>query len=127
MFFIGYNKTRMIPFNNRFHGHSSLNYVYKNGQVFRSRFATLKFSSNKHRSKSRLAVVVGKKVIKNAVSRNRIRRRVYEYLRLKMPEFNQNYDLIIIVSSSELMTMPADEFVAQMDQLMNQAQLYKTV
>lgn len=116
----------MIPFNNRFHGHSSLNYVYRNGQVIRSRFATLKFSPNTKRSKSRLAVVVGKKVIKSAVARNRIRRRAYEYLRLKMPEFSQNYDLIIIVSSSELMTMPADEFANQMDQLMNQAKLYKT-
>ena len=117
----------MIPFNNRFHGHSSLNYVYRNGQVFRSRFATLKFSPNTKRDKSRIAVVVGKKVIKSAVSRNRIRRRTYEHIRLKMSRFNKNYDLIIIVSSSELMTMPAAEFTVQIDQLLDQAKLYKTV
>jgi len=117
----------MIPFNNRFHGHSSLNYVYKNGQVFRSRFATLKFSPNTKRAKSRIAVVVGKKVIKSAVSRNRIRRRTYEHIRQKMPLFNKNYDLIIIVSLSELMTMPAAEFTVQIDQLLDQAKLYKTV
>ena len=76
---------------------------------------------------SRIAVVVGKKVIKSAVSRNRIRRRTYEYIRQKMPQFNNNYDLIIIVSSSELMTMPAPEFTAQIDQLLDQAKLYKTV
>jgi ribonuclease P protein component len=117
----------MIPFNNRFHGHSSLNYVYRNGQVFRSRFATLKFSPNTKRDKSRIAVVVGKKVIKSAVSRNRIRRRIYEHIRLKMPKFDKSYDLIIIVTSSELMTMPASDHAVQIDQLLDQAKLYKTV
>ena len=116
----------MIPFNNRFHGHSSLNYVYRNGQVVRSRFATLKFTPNKKRTNSRIAAVVGKKVIKSAVSRNRIRRRIYEYVRLKMPQFDNNYDLVIIVSSSELMTMSPQDFATQMDQLLDQAKLYKT-
>jgi ribonuclease P protein component len=115
----------MIPFANRFHGHNSLRYVYKNGQIIRSRLATLKYNTNPNRKKTRIAVVVSKKVIKSAVSRNRIRRRLYEYLRLQMPRLNQNFDIVIIVTSSELMTMPYDSFVTQIDQLMSQSNLYK--
>ena len=70
----------MIPFKNRFHGHSSLSYVYKNGTAIRSKFMTLKYATNKHRKDSRIAVVVSKKVLKSAVRRNRIRRCVYEYI-----------------------------------------------
>ncbi len=115
----------MIPFANRFHGHNSLRYVYKNGQIIRSRFATLKYSNNPNRKKNRIAVVVSKKVIKSAVSRNRIRRRLYEHIRLQMPRFNQNFDVVFIVTSSELMTMPSSELAAQIDQLMSQSDLYK--
>lgn len=115
----------MISFTNRFHGHNSLRYVYKNGQIIRSRLATLKYSTNPNRKKTRIAVVVSKKVIKSAVSRNRIRRRLYEYLRLQLPQLSQNFDIVIIVTSSELMTMPSSEFTTQINQLMSQSNLYK--
>lgn len=114
----------MIPFSYRFHGHNSLRYVYKNGQVVRSRFATLKSSTNKHRKLSRIAVVISKKVLKSAVLRNRVRRRVYEYIRQQMPRLNDNYDLVVIVTASELLTMPADELTTQLEQLFVQAGLY---
>jgi ribonuclease P protein component len=116
----------MIPFANRFHGHNSLRYVYKNGQVVRSRLATLKFSTNPNRKVSRIAVVVSKKVIKSAVGRNRIRRRVYEHLRLQIPRLGQNFDLVIIITSSEFLTMPGDELATQIGQLLDQSGLYKT-
>lgn len=116
----------MIPFLNRFHGHNSLRYVYKNGVVVRSRYATIKTIPNKQRSHPRIAVVVSKKVLKSAVYRNRIRRRIYEYTRLQMPRFTQNFDIVIIVTSSELMTMPAGELAQQFDQLFEQSNLYKT-
>jgi len=115
----------MIPFSNRFHGHNSLRYVYKNGQVVRSRMATLKFNSNSNRTKSRIAVVVSKKVIKSAVSRNRIRRRIYEYVRQQIPRLAQNFDIVIIVTSSEFLTMPAVELSSQIDQLLGRSGLYK--
>ena len=61
----------MIPFSYRFHGHNSLRYVYKNGQAVRSRLATLKSSPNPHRKKSRIAVVVGKKVLKRIIQEDK--------------------------------------------------------
>lgn len=116
----------MIPFKNRFHGHSSLKYVYKNGAVVRSRFATLKSSNNSRRKDSRIAVVVGKKIIKSAVSRNRIRRRVYEYIREQLPRFAHVTDVVVIVSSSELLNMPSSELGSEIEALFEESALYKT-
>ena len=115
----------MIPLLYRFHGHNSLRYVYTNGKAIRSRLATVKSVSNKHRHYSRIAVVVSKKVIKSAVSRNRIRRRIYEHLRLQLPRFVGVFDVVVIVTSSEFLTMPAPEVVEQLDQLLDQTDLYK--
>ncbi len=111
----------MIPFENRFHGHKSLAYVYKNGEAVRSRLLILRFISNKHRSKSRVAVVVSKKVMKSAVRRNRIRRRIYEYIRLRLPEISGIYDMSFIVTSGELLSIEHSELTNQIDQLIDQA------
>lgn len=116
----------MIPFSNRFHGHSSLGFVYKNGQAVRSHFATLKSSTNPHRTQSRVAVVVGKKVLKSAVGRNRIRRRIYEHIRRQIPRFKSNFDIVVIVTSSEFLTMSASDLSNQIEDLFNRAGLYKT-
>jgi ribonuclease P protein component len=111
----------MIPFTNRFHGHSSLNYVYKNGQAVRSHAVTVKYVPNKHRDNSRVAVVISKKTLKSAVRRNRIRRRIYEYVRTKLPELKMVYDIAIIVTSSDFIDMTHPEMSQQFDQLFTQA------
>lgn len=115
----------MIPFANRFHGHNSLRFLYKNGQAVRSRFATLKSIKSPNRSKPRVAVVVAKKIHKSAVGRNRIRRRIYECIRQQMSKIDQSLDVVIIVSSSEMLTMPSAELELQMEELFKQAGLYK--
>lgn len=116
----------MIPFSYRFHGHNSLRYVYKNGQAVRTHFATLKSTPNPHRDKPRIAVVVGKKILKSSVGRNRIRRRIYEYIRQQIPRFSQNFDIVVIISSSEFLTMPASDLTAQIEDLFVRSGLYKT-
>lgn len=116
----------MIPFALRFHGHNSLRYVYKNGKAIRTHFATLKSSTNPHRKNPRIAVVVGKKVLKSSVGRNRIRRRIYEYIRQQIPRFSQNFDIVVIVSSSEFLTMPSADLVNQIEDLFVRSDLYKT-
>jgi len=113
----------MIPFKNRFHGHNSLRYVYKNGQAVRCRLLTIKLISNPHRKESRIAVVISKKVLKSAVRRNRIRRRIYEYARIKMASLKKPYDIVFIISSSELLTMPYADIVKQLDQLFEQTEI----
>lgn len=52
---------------------------------------------NKRRDGSRLAVVVSKKVAKSAVTRNRIRRRLYEAVRKNWARIPKQQDIAIIV------------------------------
>lgn len=109
----------------RFHGHNSLRYVYSNGKAVRSQLFTVKYVLNSHRSHPRFSVVVSKKVIKSAVGRNRIRRRLYEYLRLNTNRLNETYDIVIICTSGELRTLPYDQITEQLNLLFEKAAVYK--
>ena len=99
----------MLASTNRFHGHGSLRYVYKNGKAIRGHYVTIKYAANSRRSTPRVAVVISKKVLKSAVGRNRVRRRIYESLRQ-----NTNLaalggcDIVYIVTSPEVRVMPAE-------------------
>jgi len=115
----------MIPFKNRFHGHNSLTYVYKNGQAVRSHFMTIKYTSNSHRQNSRVAVVISKKTLKSAVRRNVIRRRIYEYIRIKLPTLNKVYDIAIIVTASDFINLTHQEMSEQINQLLKQSGIQK--
>lgn len=115
----------MIKFNNRFHGHSSLSYVYKNGDVVRSHLATIKVIKNEKRKNSRVAVVISKKVMKSAVRRNLIRRRVYEIIRPDLPRLKYIYDIVIIISSGEAYTTTYDDLSKQINTLLKQVGVKK--
>lgn len=99
----------MIPYKYRFHGHSSLRYVYKNGDTHRSQFFHLRYSKNPRRKTPRIAVVVSKKVYKGAVGRNRIRRRLYELFRDQLPHMSGGIDIVCIVTHPSVRTMGAEE------------------
>ncbi len=114
----------MLSVIHRFHGHGSLRYVYKNGQAIRSHLITVKYVKNPHRSHSRFAVVVSKKVHKSAVGRNRIRRRIYEVVRQELPSISSPHDIVLLVFSSEILTLPSDELTEIVRQLFRQADLY---
>ena len=115
----------MLSIAHRFHGHGSLRYVYKNGQAIRTHLVTVKYVKNSHRKHSRFAVVVSKKVHKSAVGRNRIRRRIYEIVRQELPNIVSPHDVVLLVFSSEVITMPQEELVALVRQLFSDAHLYK--
>jgi len=99
----------MIAQKHRFHGYGSLNYLYRNGQTVRGPICSLKYINNPKRKTYRLAVVVSKKVSKSAVLRNRIRRRIYESVRLIEDKINQPYDLVITVFHDQLAEMDIAE------------------
>ena len=110
----------------RFHGHNSLRYVYSNGKAQRSQLFTVKYVPNARRKHPRFSIVVSKKVIKSAVGRNRIRRRLYEYVRLNMDRLDGVYDIVIICTSAELRVLPYSQIAEQLDVLFTKAALYKT-
>lgn len=98
----------MIARKHRFHGRGSLRYVYSHGRTVRSPWCALRFSANPHRQTYRAAVVVSKKNNKSAVVRNRIRRRIYEAIRLYTPE-TCALDMVVTVYSDRLADIPAEE------------------
>jgi ribonuclease P protein component len=111
----------MIAKINRFHGHGSLRYLYKNGQTHRSRLFNLKVIKNTRRKNSRFVVVVSKKVSKKAVVRNRIRRRIYEYIQNQTENLNDIYDIAIIVTSVDVAEMDFLELTSQLQHLLVEA------
>lgn len=87
----------MISSAHRFHGRSSLRFVYQRGQMVRGPFVGLRYVRNNRQKQYRVAVVVSRKVSKSAVRRNRVRRRVYEIVRKRGHDINGPYDLIFTV------------------------------
>ena len=117
----------MLSFHHRFHGHGSLRYVYKNGRVARGRVATIKASVNPRRQQPRVAVVISKKVTKGAVARNRVRRRLYEVIRRHLTHLSpQGVDVVFIVTSAEVRSVPAVELERIVVELLKEVGLYKT-
>ena len=102
-------------------------YVYKNGQVVRSHLIALRYVANSHRKEPRLAVVISKKTLKSAVKRNRVRRRVYEYMRSEIPHLNGVYDIVIIIQNSEVLNLSPSDLSSQMNQLISQTTLKKSL
>jgi ribonuclease P protein component len=115
----------MIANKYRFHGHGSLRFVYKNGQVVRTHLLTVKYSHNPHRTHPRFAIVVSKKVLKSSVGRNRIRRRIYEAIRQSIDDTANSYDIVFIVSSSEIINMPPGDLLDMTKNLLSQTGVYK--
>lgn len=115
----------MLAFKHRFHGHGSLRYVYTHGKTTRSRLMSLKYSFHPKRNQPRVAVVISKKVLKSAVGRNRVRRRLYEVVRHELPSLKDNSDIVLIVFSAEVLSLPPVELVPAVRQLLKEADIYK--
>lgn len=109
---------------NRFHGHASQKYLYKNGTSVRSHLVTIKYIVNPRRKNSRISVVISKKVHKSAVGRNRIRRRIYEIMRHELPKFNGVYDIAVIVISGEAIGVSHPELKNTIHTLLSQTPVY---
>ncbi len=75
------------------------------------------------RKKQRYAVVVSKKVLKSAVGRNRIRRRVYEAIRLELPRINKPVDCIFVIYNKDVATIPFKELRSLVNNLLKEADI----
>ena len=72
---------------------------------------------------TRVAVVVSKKVVKTAVGRNRIRRRVYETIRNNFDLVPKKCDYIFVVYRKEVGTMPYKELVKLLGELVAESKV----
>ncbi len=101
---ICYNNT-MLSQNYRFHSRGGVRYVYQKGKTIRTPVLSLVYAPN-NRDRQRFGVVVSKKVLKSAVGRNRVRRRVYEAIRLELPYFTTPQDCLFVVFNKTILNMP---------------------
>ena len=72
-----------------------------------------------------MAVVISKKVLKSAVGRNRVRRRIYEIVRHELPKLKANSDIVIIVFSAEAFAMPHPELKKTVVTMLKSSDLYQ--
>ena len=113
----------MLSHRYRFHGHGSLRYLYKNSRTARTRSLMLRYTPNKNRVHARFAVIVSKKVLKSSAKRNRVRRRIYEIIRLHQEEIPNSHDYAVTVFSPEMLTMPAQAVEREVVDLFKQVRL----
>lgn len=113
----------MIDTKHRFHGYGSLRFVFSKGQTIRGQYFSIRFVENKRRDVYRAAVVVSRKVNKSAVVRNRIRRRIFEHLRLSLADVKTPYDIAIIAYSDRLAEMPNEELRIELVDKLKQAKI----
>jgi ribonuclease P protein component len=101
----------VIARKNRFQGHNSVSRV--RGKSIHLPAFKVYYMQNNKRHDYRMAVVVSKKTAKSAVVRNRIRRRLYEAVRVQKELEGQPFDVVFVVQNPGLATMPADELSIQ--------------
>lgn len=121
-----YNEETMIAAQYRFHGHGSLNYLFRNGTTARNGRILVRLVPNKRRETSRVTVIVGKKVAKSAVVRNRIRRRVYEVIRKNWAHVAPQTDFAVTILSVDMAVLPASEVERAVVGVLRRAGVYKT-
>ena len=78
---------------------------------------------NNTRGFTRVAVVVSKKVEKTAVGRNRIRRRIYEAIRINFDLIPKGVDYVFVVYSKEVMRMKFGELEEMLGKLVDESKV----
>ncbi|MBR3320158.1 ribonuclease P protein component [Candidatus Saccharibacteria bacterium] len=106
----------------RFHSRGGVKYVYRHGKTIRRPELSLTFCENE-RGKTRFAVVVSKKVLKTAVGRNRIRRRIYEAIRLDLDKFKKPRDYIFVIYNRSIENLPFNELQKTLRSLIEESML----
>ncbi len=113
----------MIARANRFHGHGSLRFLYTRGKTVRNDQLSLRYIENNRRETWRLAIVVSKKVHKSAIVRNRIRRRLYEIIRLNQDKIIAPYDIALIIFSPVVAEIEPEKLEKLILDLLKKAQI----
>ena len=105
----------MLSRKNRFHGPNAVRRI--RGSNVHTEHLSARASKNSKLSDYRLAIVVSKKTAAKAVTRNRIRRRLFEAVRIQVELKNQPLDCVIYVKSPELAAMAPEVLSAEVAQL----------
>jgi len=91
----------MIAKKFRLHKKKDFDRILKSPYKFYSNNFVLRFTKNKEEL-SHFAVIVSTKISKKAVERNKLRRRIYEIIRLNISKIKSGYNLMIFVKKGVL-------------------------
>lgn len=108
----------------RFHSRGGVRHTYQYGRTIHRPKMSLVYTKNE-RGFLRFGVVVSKKVLKSAVGRNRIRRRVYEAIRLNLPQ-NAKMDYLFIIYSKDIKDMSFLELEKLIRSLIKESMIQST-
>lgn len=97
----------MFAQKNRLKNEKDIKAVFSKGKSTYDSVCGIKWRQNGLKD-SRFAVVIGTKVHKRAVKRNRIRRQYREMLKEMLPELKMQGDILLLVSKKVLETTPAE-------------------
>ena len=117
-----YNYSDMLSKKYRFHSRGGVRFTYEKGKPIRTPHISLVFNENA-RGRQRFAVVISKKVIKSAVGRNRVRRRVYEAIRMILPDFKDKKDCIFIIYNKEIKELDFLKLQQMISDLLEQSKI----
>lgn len=109
----------MLGRRHRFHGYNSLRGVYERGQTTRGNNLSLRFVQRDASYDYRVAVVVSRKISKSAVVRNRLRRRIYEQVRLNHKLIRPGSDLVFTVFSDKLLDVDSPKLAVLVKELLS--------
>lgn len=113
----------MLAANNRLRKAGDINRVYAKGRGVSTQGLGIKFLRT-GLATHRLAVVVGKKVSKKAVVRNRIRRRLAEQVKDPGIKIPAGYD-IILTAHEDLSELPTAELARRLGALLTKSAIIK--
>ena len=114
----------MLGRTHRFHGYNSLRAVYRRGRTLRGPMLSLKYATDRPGRPYRVGIVVGRKVSKSAVVRNRIRRRLYGLVRTQLnAERARGHDLVFTGYDERLASIEYDQLKAIVADLLQKAGL----
>ncbi len=94
--------------------------MYEQGRTVRAPLISLKYNERR-KPGYRAAVVVSRKVHKSAVTRNRIRRRIYEIIRCADPELTSQKDMIFTVFSDKTAELEAPKLKVAVEELLKRS------
>jgi len=89
-----------LPAKNRLSKKLDFDTVFKGGRTVKGSFLFIRVIEN-GRQMSRFGFVISSKVFRQAVVRNKVRRKLSEVLRLNLGKIRAGYDVIIVVKSRD--------------------------
>jgi len=116
------NCLTMVPKKNRLQKKTEIVRVFKKGKGFKEDFLILKLVKN-NLEKSRFSFIISQKVSKKATTRNKIKRRLSEIVRLKLKKIKKGIDVILIACPG-LEEKDFWEIEKSLDKLFLRANLY---